>query len=69
MTIKTYTKQELAMLYFPDATPEVACAHLKRWIHHCKPLLQQLTKSGYSRHTKLFNPLQVAQIIENLGEP
>lgn len=57
------------MLYFPDATPEVACAHLKRWIHRCKPLLWQLTKSGYGRHTKLFNPLQVSHIVENLGEP
>ena len=32
MDLRSYTKQELALLYFPDATPAVASAHLMRWI-------------------------------------
>ena len=33
MEQKCYSKQELALEYFPDATPEVASAHLRRWIN------------------------------------
>ena len=29
--IRYYTKQEIALLYFPDSSPEVANAHLRRW--------------------------------------
>ena len=36
MDLRSYTKQELALLYFPDATPAVASAHLMRWIQ-CSP--------------------------------
>ena len=32
MDIRSYTKQELALLYFPDSSPVVASAHLMRWI-------------------------------------
>ena len=46
MNQHSYTKQELALLYFPDATPEVASAHLRRWIILCKPLYEQLLKTG-----------------------
>ena len=27
--IRTYTKKELALLYFPDSTPQAAGKHLK----------------------------------------
>ncbi|MBO4964545.1 MAG: DUF4248 domain-containing protein [Prevotella sp.] len=69
MDIKSYSKQELAMLYFPDSSPVVASAHLVRWIMRCKPLLQQLTQSGYTKYTREFNPLQVSYIFLHLGEP
>ena len=36
MKQKCYSKQELALQYFPDATPEVASAHLRRWINRSK---------------------------------
>ena len=39
MDLRSYTKQELALLYFPDATPAVASAHLMRWIQHIPDLL------------------------------
>ena len=69
MDIRSYTKQELGLLYFQDATPEVASAHLMRWINRCTPLLKQLTDSGYHKNAKEFNPLQVSFIIFHLGEP
>ncbi|MQN80975.1 DUF4248 domain-containing protein, partial [Prevotella copri] len=28
MDLRSYTKQELALLYFPDSSPVVASAHL-----------------------------------------
>ena len=46
MEQKCYSKQELALEYFPDATPEVASAHLRRWINRCKPLHDALVKSA-----------------------
>ena len=35
MDLRSYTKQELALLYFPDSDPDVARAHLMRWIVRC----------------------------------
>ena len=35
--IKSYSKAELAMLYFPDSDQHVAVNHLMRWIYGCKP--------------------------------
>ena len=69
MSNRSYTKKELGLLYFPDALPDVASAHLVRWINHCKPLYEQLIQSGYTKHQREFNPLQVSQIFFYLGEP
>ena len=69
MEQKCYSKQELALQYFPDATPEVASAHLMRWINRCPSLLKQLEESGYQKNAKEFNPLQVSFIFFHLGEP
>ena len=69
MEQKCYSKQELALEYFPDATPEVASAHLRRWINRCKPLHDVLLKSGYTKWSKEFSPIQVAHIFDYLGEP
>lgn len=69
MDLRSYTKQELALLYFPDSDPDVARAHLMRWIVRCTQLYEQLQKSGYNKSCKEFNPLQVSYIFFNLGEP
>ena len=69
MNQHSYTKQELALLYFPDATPEVASAHLRRWIILCEPLYEQLLKTGYSKWAKGFTPTQVSYIFAYLVEP
>jgi hypothetical protein len=69
MDLRSYTKQELALLYFPDSDPDVARAHLMRWIVRCTQLYEQLQKSGYNKNSKEFNPLQVSYIFFHLGEP
>lgn len=62
MDLRSYTKQELALLYFPDATPAVASAHLMRWIQRIPDLLQKLAATGYGKNCKEFTPMQVSYI-------
>lgn len=69
MDLRSYTKQELALLYFPDATPAVASAHLMRWIQRIPDLLQKLAATGYGKNCKEFTPMQVSYILYFLGEP
>lgn len=69
MKIRNYSKQELAMLYFPDSDPRTATCHLMRWINRNVPLHQELQSTGYYRHSKFFTTRQVCVIIDYLGEP
>lgn len=69
MKIRSYSKQELAMLYFPDSDPRIATNHLMRWINRCLPLLEALAKLHYRRSAKFFTTTQVTMIMEYLGEP
>lgn len=69
MRIRSYSKQELALLYFPDSDPRTATCHLMRWINRNKPLLQQLKDTGYYSHCKFFTTRQVDAILQCLGEP
>ena len=39
---RSYGKAELAMLYFPTATPRVALNRLVRWTNRCPELKQSL---------------------------
>ena len=36
--IRTYTKKELALMYFPESYPRTAVNHLMAWIRRCDPL-------------------------------
>ena len=67
--IKCYSKAELAMLYFPDSDPHVAVNHLMRWVYKCKPLMDKLNKTGYSKQAKYLLAQQVRIVVEHLGEP
>ena len=69
MDLRSYTKQELALLYFPSSSPEVASAHLMRWIRRIPDLMQKLRESGYGKFDKEFTPLQVSHIFYFLGNP
>ena len=67
--VRPYTKKELALLYFPDSTPQAAGKHLKAWILRNKPLMEELEKTGYQSRSKSYNPRQVRLIVDYLGEP
>ena len=67
--IRTYTKKELALMYFPESMPRTAVNHLMVWIRRCDPLWEELQKMGYCKTSKSFSPKQVKAIVEYLGEP
>ena len=62
--IKSYSKAELALLYFPDAVK-----HLMAWIKRCTPLYQELQQAGLQARAKTLTPKHVKIIVEYLGEP
>ena len=67
--IRTYTKKERALMYFPESYPRTAVNHLMAWIHLCTPLWNELLDMGYRKTSKSFSPKQVKAIVEYLGEP
>jgi hypothetical protein len=67
--IRTYTKKELALCYFPNSKPRTAVNHLMSWIGRCHQLSDHLKASGYQPSRKDFTPHQVRLIVEYLGEP
>ena len=67
--IHTYTKKELALMYFPESMPRTAVNHLMAWIRLCTPLWDELQKMGYKKTSKAFSPKQVKAIVDYLGEP
>lgn len=60
--------QELAMLYFPNSTPQSASNQLKKWMNKEKPLVK-LTAAGYEPGQKILTPRQVKTIADHVGEP
>lgn len=67
--IRVYSKQELALCYFPDSEPKVAVNRLIRWITRNKELMAELENTGYSKNLRTFSPRQVRAIVRILGEP
>ena len=67
--IRTYTKKELALMYFPESMPRTAVNHLMARIRLRTPLWDELQKMGYMKTSKAFSPKQVKAIVEYLGEP
>ena len=68
-SIRSYTKKELSLMYFPDSIPTTAVKHLMGWIKRCTPLMGELQAMGYHTSNKTFTPRQVKAIVEQLGEP
>ncbi len=66
---RSYGKAELAMLYFPTATPRVALNRLVRWINRCPELKQSLCSGYAGKFSHFYTRQQVAEIIEFLDEP
>ena len=67
--IRSYSKKELALLFFPDSTPRVAVNHLMALIRRNDMLWDELQKTGYKNTSKVFTPRQVQAIFEWLGAP
>lgn len=68
--IRSYTKKELALCYFPTSVnPHSAVNHLMSWINRCTPLRNALEEQGYQKTSKWFSPREVKLITEHLGEP
>lgn len=67
--IKSYTKKELARMYAPELTEKSAGKRLCQWIKICKPLWEELQRTGYKPLQRILNPIQVRLIFSYLGEP
>ncbi len=66
---RTYTKKQLALMYFPASNPRTAVKHLMAWIRRCTQLREKLYQMGYYDNAKTFTPREVRAIVEHLGEP
>lgn len=65
--LKSYSRKELALLYFPDSpTAKAACLNFRRWLLE-KPETAALFNS--LRNKKLFVKPDVKRIVDLLGEP
>ena len=62
--IRAYDKSELALLYFPNSSQEVAWKRLKRWLE-LNPDLRSLARV----RVRGFSPREVKKIVKFLGEP
>lgn len=68
--IRPYSKQKLAMLYFPHCTrSRTAVANFRNMMQRCPELMQALEATHYQAYDKTFTPKQVRLIVEYLGEP
>ncbi len=69
MEIRSYSKQELAMLYFPKSAPSVSLKRLNRWINRNPQLVAELNTSNTGKNAKYWSRHQVERIIYYLNEP
>ncbi len=67
-TIKVYGKTELALLYSPAVSPEVARRRLAYWILRYPGLSERLCAHG-GKYAHFYTPAQVRILFEALGEP
>ena len=57
------------ILYAPGLTPHSASRRLTRWVIINKELYDRLIRSGWIKGARILSPLQVAIIVDFLGEP
>lgn len=69
MRIRIYSKQELALMYFPEAKSHTAVNHLMRWIDRCGQLRSELEAAHYRPSNRHFTARQVQLIVDFLGFP
>lgn len=68
-TFRAYTKAELAQLYSPDLSPELALQKLYRWMRKNTELTQALAEAGYDKYRHSFLKREVKLIVHYMGEP
>ena len=66
---KSMKKTELALLYMPYASADVARRHLNKCIRRNRELLEALEATGWAFWIHWLTPLQVELIEKYLGEP
>ena len=67
--VRTYSKEELAMLYNPTFCLTNAINTLSSWIRLNKSLQAELAAIGYNRYRHCFTPKEVGVLVKYLGEP
>ena len=50
--LRSYGKSELAMLYFPKSSPDIAMKRLNRWINNIKELKYNLASCHIGKNAK-----------------
>ena len=69
MTLKSYTKAELAQLYSPHSEGSAALQTLYRWMRRNESLMAELEAIGYNKYRHSFLKQEVGIIVKYLGEP
>ncbi|MBM6884002.1 DUF4248 domain-containing protein [Bacteroides caecigallinarum] len=67
--LRTYKKNELAMMYFPDVTKDAASRNFRRWIRQCPSMMKELEAMGYDKNRQYLLKAEVEVIVKHLGEP
>lgn len=67
--IRSYSWQELAILYGPELTKESATKRLAQWVRRNVRLHEGLINAGWMKGTRVLTPVQVEIIVHYLGEP
>lgn len=66
---RTYKKNELAMMYFPDVSKDAASRNFRRWIRQCPDMQKELRAVGYDKNRQYLLKAEVEVIVKYLGEP
>lgn len=69
MKAEAITIKEMALMYFPNSTPDSARRQLSRWIQKNTQLQAELVGAGFYRGQRVLTPRQAGIIIYWLGEP
>ena len=67
--LRTYKKNELAMMYFPDVSKDAASRNFRRWIRQCPDMQKELRTIGYDKNRQYLLKAEVEVIVKYLGEP
>jgi len=68
--IRTYSKSELALMYFPNSNNSHSAVNLfMSRLSRYPDIIKELERMGYRKTDKLFTPRMVAYLFEELGEP